>query len=41
MNTCDCGATSVDLEENYMKTTGEPIVISEKVFENNKWSRVK
>ena len=41
MNTCDCGATSVDLEEHYMRTVGEPVVISEKVFENNKWSRVK
>jgi len=41
MNTCDCGATSVDLEEHYSRTIGEPVVISQKVLEDGKWTQVK
>jgi len=41
MNTCDCGATSVDLEEHYSRTIGAPVVISQKVLEDGKWTQVK
>ena len=37
MDYCECKATSVDLEEFYCRTKGEPEVISRKELVKRKW----
>lgn len=37
MNTCECGLSSVDLEQEYMRLMGEIEIISKKVRKNGKW----
>ena len=41
MNTCDCGMSFVDLEEYYMRVTGDIKEISKKIFKNKTWIKME
>lgn len=39
METCKCGETSLDLEEDYMRCTGHPVFLMR--YEKNKWTAIR
>ena len=41
MNTCNCGRSFVDLEEHYMRVTGDIKEISKKIFKNKTWIQME
>ena len=41
MDACMCGASSVDLEDNYLRTNGRvEIITTEQLGKNNKWENL-
>jgi len=41
MNSCECGKSAVDLEEQYQRVLGDITEISRKQKVNGKWEQIK
>jgi hypothetical protein len=41
MNTCDCGKSSVDLEDGYCRVQGDLEALSIKELKEGKWTKVE